>query len=433
MPKLTGIPDVRFNLKSIKDRNKPTLISAVFRYPFENKTVKLVYSTRLKIEPKHWDAKKQLPRTTHPQYNHFKKAIQKLGDTIQSIYLDSGPGNISVKDFKFEIDLRLGRVEIVEEAKPTLLSFIEAFIERKQNEIAANRNTWKKFVTVKNHLINYADEQLAGVLDFDDIDWKFRDHFVNWLYSSPRNHSVNNASKIVKVLKQFMSESFRENLHANTTFQDRQFSVRPERIKKVVLSFDDIKKIHDLDLSDKPKLDRVRDLFLIGCYTGLRISDFTRLKPEHIISDNGVEMIHMFTSKTKTEVYIPITSELKQILVKRGHRSPDPISSQRMNEYIKDLCEEAKLNTPTVIKYSEGGRIKEKTVPLYTLCTSHTARRSWATHYYSLGIPSAYLRQITGHSSDQMLMRYINVDKKKAAHEMVKQVADIMKSQNRNE
>ncbi len=289
MPKQTGTPDVRYNLKSQKDKNKATLVSSVFRYQSKDEKLRLVYSSRLKIAPKHWDSNKQLPRTSYPHYNSHKETLNALTSAIHSIYLDHNKGEISVEQFKYKLDVQLGRIEpepTQKDVAPTLFSFIKDFIIRRESEANANRNTYKKFTTVQNHLVNYADEKRHGVLDFDDIDWKFRNDFVNWLYEMPRNHSVNNAHKIIRVLKQFMKQALRENLHSNLIYQDSDFSVKEQRIEKTVLTYDDIKLIHHLDLSTNPKLDRVRDLFLIGCYTGLRISDFKRIRPECKIRSN---------------------------------------------------------------------------------------------------------------------------------------------------
>ncbi len=429
MPKITGIPDVRFNLKSIKDKNKSTLISAVFRYPYQGNTERLVYSSRLKVEPKHWDAKKQLPRPTYKDYGFYKDTLNRIAESIRDIYLQNDTGKISIQAFKEQLDIDLRRVIIEEqvEATSTLTSYIETFIEKRKTAVNANRHTWKKFVTVQNHLIQFAKDTHRDGLNFEDIDWPFRKDFENWLYKKPRQHSTNNASKIIQVLKQFMVESKRENKHDNGICEDPTFRIKRVGIKKPILTFDEIKLIHDLDLSDDPKLDRVRDLFLIGCYTGLRISDFTRIRPEHIIEEKGIELIHLFTVKGKTEVFVPVTPELKEILNKHENRSPEPISSQRMNEYIKDVCELAELDRPIVVKYSKAGREKEDTVPLYSKITAHTARRSYATHHYDMGISSAYIRQVTGHSSEKMLSVYVNSDKKKNALEMAKQVANIMR------
>ncbi|MFK7981375.1 MAG: phage integrase SAM-like domain-containing protein [Saprospiraceae bacterium] len=68
-------------------------------------------------------------------------------------------------------------------------------------------------------------------IDFDMIDWKFRDEFQNWLYDEPRSHSANNVSKIFEVLKKFLKLSFRDKHHTNTIFQESDFGVKRVKVR----------------------------------------------------------------------------------------------------------------------------------------------------------------------------------------------------------
>ena len=89
-----------------------------------------------------------------------------------------------------------------------------------------------------------------------------------------------------------------------------------------------------MDLSGNPSLDRVRDLFLVGCYTGLRFSDFSRLTPKNI-ADGFIEIEQ---SKTGDSVVIPVHSVIKKI-IKKYNGLPPTISNQKFNTYLKDICE----------------------------------------------------------------------------------------------
>lgn len=182
----------------------------------------------------------------------------------------------------------------------------------------------------------------------------------------------------------------------------------------------------NLDLSNNPRLDRVRDLFLIGCYSGLRFSDFIRIRPDYIIREDGVEMIQIFTKKTDTEVVIPLVPELKTILEKYNYHSPKSLSNQKMNEYLKEIFRKAKFNQEILVKKSIGGQIQEIVHKKHELAQSHMARRSFATNFYHLGIPAAHLMLVTGHSTEKQFFDYINIDKIKNAKAMAKQVAMLM-------
>lgn len=93
----------------------------------------------------------------------------------------------------------------------------------------------------------------------------------------------------------FMNEAYERNLHTNMDFKKKRFSKPKEETYSVYLNSDELKKIYKCDLSDEPRLDRVRDLFLIGCCTGLRFSDLSLLSSDNI--DNVESVITIKTVK----------------------------------------------------------------------------------------------------------------------------------------
>lgn len=429
MPKVTGIPEIRFNLNEVKDRNKPTLILAVFRYTSKDGPQRLLYSTRLKIEPKHWVKQQYRPRPNYELYSHYTSILNEVASSIRSIYLSLPENQLpSTEEFKKELDFRLNRElrPIQENSVPDLLSFALAYSEQRKAAQGAKPGTWKKFFTVTNHLNEYASQHSNGVLNYEDLDWNWRDSFLNWLYKAPRNHSINNAAKIVGIIKQFLNEARKRGYHNNLIFQERDFGVQRKSMKHISLDFARLKTLSDLDLTENPRLARVRDLFLIGAYSGLRISDFKRLKPEHFVTEGKHEMIHINTKKTNTDVYVPLFPDLKAILERYNYSSPPSISDQKMNEYLKELCQLSGMVDEVMYTYSKGGKILEEKFPRWMLITSHTARRSFATNFYELGIPAAHLMAITGHATEKQFFGYINVNKKKLAQNMAMIAAELL-------
>ena len=95
-----------------------------------------------------------------------------------------------------------------------------------------------------------------------------------------------------------------------------------------------MKALAEYDLTEKPRLDRARDLFLVGCWTGLRFSDFNDIRPKNIKGD----FIEIKTQKTGETVVIPIHSALKNIMEKYAGKTenslPPSISNDKLNEYI---------------------------------------------------------------------------------------------------
>jgi len=154
-------------------------------------------------------------------------------------------------------------------------------------------------------------------------------------------------------------------------------------------------------------LEQVRDLFVFGCFVGLRFSDYSDIKPDNIVLIDNEYFIKVTTKKTSELVIIPCNPIVLEIFEKyksSPNKLPKSFSNQKFNDYIKDALEEA--------KFIETGRLSTNpTLPLYKCVSSHTARRSFATNYYLQGFPTIDLMKITGHKTEKAFLKYIRVSK----------------------
>lgn len=411
---------VKFNTAPTKDNQ--IYINLIFRYSGN----RLKYSTGIKLDAKFWDSKKSLPTIRYPLYSEVKDQLGELEKATLAIHKENPV--ISLKDFRLQLDYATGKQTRPEDEKkdiPTFIEFMDIFIEERKNKPNSKRGTWKIFRTASNHLKKYATEN-GTPLDYDDITTEFRHDFEAWLYKEPRKHSTNYAAKMIQILVQFLHEATQRKYNTNTTFTNKGWSIKKEKVQHITLSFDELQKLYDLDLTKNNRLGRVRDLFLIGCYTGLRFSDFTRIVPENVFIEDGGEYIQIITKKTNTEVVIPVLPILKTILEKYDYYSPDPISNQKMNIYLKEVCQMAGLNENVLIQKNKAGKMYDLTIEKHELVSTHTARRSFATNFYELGFTSFELMQITGHATEKQFMAYINISKKRNAKNMVSRMARLM-------
>jgi integrase len=401
------MPNVKFNLKNKSDEE--SLVIMIFRYDGN----RLVYSTGQKISPKFWNDKNQKARenSKFPEFPEFNAYLKNIELETQNIYrryrIDSKELNIAT--FKNELDEVLGKKE--KSTTPTLLEFINLFIEQREKEEkpAGSIQVYKK--TLK-HLIGYTKHY--GLINYYDIDFDFLDKFKNYLYSEPRNLSLNYSLKLLQNLKMFMNEAKDLEYHNNIKYKNRKFSIKKEEISHIYLNQEELDKINTLNLNNNPKLDRVRDLFLIGCYTGLRFSDFNKLKPQHFKTIGKVEVIEIITTKTKQKVIIPVHSIAKRIIEKYNGFLPS-LSNQKMNDYIKEVCELAGIDESITNIRTKGYNKREETKPKFDLVSSHTARRSFASNAYKAGIPSLAIRSITGHKTESSFLKYIKVTQEEQA------------------
>jgi len=296
--------------------------------------------------------------------------------------------------------------------KPTLYGLIERFIA---NEISykgrsKSNNTLKTYITTKGHLQEF-EKSHKYKIDFEAITLDFYYKYVSFLQKKKNPLSVNAIGKDIQILKVFMGEAVDLGYTNNLQYMHKKFAVTRVDTDAVYLTDDEILKLYQHDFSDSKKLEQVRDLFVFGCYVGLRFSDYSDVKPENIVTIDGERFIKLITKKTNDLVIIPCNPVVLQIFqkYKANHNNlPKSISNQKFNEYIKDVLEEAKFN--------EVGRLAtDQTKELWECISSHTARRSFATNYYLQGFPTIDLMKITGHRTEKSFMQYIRATKLQTA------------------
>ena len=167
-------------------------------------------------------------------------------------------------------------------------------------------------------------------------------------------------------------------------------------------------------------LEKTRDLFCFCAFTSLRYSDMAKVKP----SDIDGETLYITTQKTNDRLPIDLNKFAKDILEKyktlgaKTGLSLPVISNQKMNKYIKDLCELCGFNTPiTKVCYRAGARVEE-TFPKYELVGTHAGRRTFICFALSSGVPPQVVMKWTGHSDYKAMRPYIEIAEKTKADAM---------------
>ena len=215
---------------------------------------------------------------------------------------------------------------------------------------------------------------------------------------------VNTVGKQQKNLKYFLNWSFENN--KCSTFSIKHIVPVSEEVDHVYLTNSEILKLIEFkDLTAEEII--VRDLFVIGCETGLRFSDFSSLKPNHILSQD----ISKYQTKTKTKVDIPINTRCRAILMKYNNKLPnlDRDELTQFNKTIKEICKRAKIDENVVLLKTVDGVKKELYFKKYELISSHTCRRSFCTNRFLAKIPVKVIMAISGHKSEASFMKYLKL------------------------
>jgi site-specific recombinase XerD len=259
-------------------------------------------------------------------------------------------------------------------------------------------------------------------IDFDDINLEFYDDFVAYL--SECGYKRNYIGKQIRTLKTFLNEAMERGLTKNVAHKSRRFTAPSEQVSNIYLSITELDELFALDLTPQPRLENVRDLFVFGCYTGLRFSDFTRVKSQDI--DLEEKLIEIQTQKTKEMVAIPIYPITEQIIAKYKDKTqnslPTPISNQKFNIYIKEVAQRLNtLNVKITEEFWLNGKRVVKTCLKWEKVSSHTARRSFATNMFILGYRAQNIMKITGHRTESSFMTYLKMSPRENAKSMLKE------------
>ncbi len=422
---------VSFFLKNKNSKNA-TPIFLIFQFNYfeiingKKKFKFLKYSTGEKILPKYWNPKTHLARATdnfpqHAEMNTRLKSIAAIiEDEHRKLLNDGIQPNLDL--LRNGLNKRLGKkVEV--KTHVDLFSFIDQLIK---NSKSGNRltedgkkispNTVKSYITTYNHLKKFQKVYKIKI-DFDTINLDFYDDFVGNFIKN--NYAVNSIGKNIKNLKVFMRESADKKLHANFEFQNKRFKKISEETDSIYLKDSEIEKIYSLDLSDNPSMEKTRDLFVIGCYTGLRFGDYNKLVPENIKSNEKGSFLSVPTQKTDERVVIPLKWIVVEIFEKYQGMPPKSFTNQGLNLDLKDIGKLAEINEKVSINITKGGMRVNNVHKKFELITTHTARRSFATNMYLAGIPSISIMKITGHKTEKAFMRYIKISQEDNAMKLI--------------
>lgn len=408
----------RFNLElqNGKSKRAPHLIFLVYRY--KKDAPRLKYSTSEFVPKVSFDQKMQRviagTRLSEPDADRINTKLRGLHDEAKR--LASENPTIDNKEFKLQLDYFTGdKKRPKTKADYTLLEYFRLFINRSTN----HERTILKYETTYNQLEEFEDEMLDGPIRFDQINAELAEQLANFLYRT-RELSQNSASRSIQVLKQVVKDAHENGYHSNAMYQSRKFGIKRIQTSKHFLEIEELEKFAAKKL-DSERDERIRDLWLIGAYTGLRISDLHRLDyNKHFGSINGIDVIDLNTfkgrtTKKDTRVVIPVLPQLQSILQRLDYKIPESYSEQRMNDYIKEVLKTAEIDRMVETKKSKSGKIEIDQQPIYTQITNHSARYTFINIMLNdFDIPAIELVKITGQTL-KTLSGYERGDKKKNA------------------
>lgn len=375
-----------------------------------------IFNTGKFVNVKYWDYTNSRLKRSDPKYAEtyaviaaVKERVEKLVD--QAIINGIDP---TAEYVKLNFDAKV--LNVSEDRPKGFFEMLDEFIESSEGRVIPH--VIKDYESLRRHLKDFQKKKRVQ-LTFDTIDYNNYlklNKYLKYDHVKPdktKGLAINTVGKHFKNLKAFIRYCQKRKVIEP---MDLSFlKVEKEDVDSIYLNENEIQKIEDLDLSDKPEWKEYRDLFIIGCETGLRFSDYSDLRKEHF---DG-KFIRKRIQKTHKSVVIPISERLRRILEQYDYNPPSGISLTRFNKIIKKIGERAEINDSVVLVKKHGTEKKETIVEKYELISSHTCRRSFCTNQFYKGTSTLLIRKISGHKTETSFLKYIKVDEEDAAQKML--------------
>jgi len=412
--------NIIFALESRKKDGVPIVENVPIRMRVNFASQRIEFTTGYRIDVAKWDGDKQ--RVKNGCTNKLKQSASEINAALLGYYTELQeifkrfevaeimPSPAEVKE---AFNNRHGQNEKMELSNSDISNepsnFYEAFDDfvrvcGRQNDWT--HSTFEKFAAVKNHLKNFRSE-----LSFDFFDEEGLTEYVQYLREvrEMRNSTI---GKQLSFLKWFLRWSFKQGMHSNNAYDTFKPKLKDTQKKIIFLTWEELNRLREFKIPPtKQALERVRDVFLFQCFTGLRYSDVFNLRRSDIKGDH----IEVTTVKTSDSLIIELNDHSKAILEKykdvefENDKALPVITNQKMNDYLKELAELAEINEPVRQTYYKGNERIDEVTPKYALLGTHARRRTFICNALALGIPPQVVMKWTGHSDYKAMKPYIDI------------------------
>ena len=351
----------------------------------------------IRIAETNWNKNKERIKSNYTNAFDINKRLDFITSTIKKIYYellnDDIPISVSVLSEKF--DEKINGVS----RRTTFFDYANEFIEN--SRVTKTKGTCEGYLyTIKS--LKEFEKHIRRRIEWSTIDQKFYDDYEVFQYTIKGN-SQNLFGRRIIDIKAILNNA--NKLGINKYLMYKNFKVKRIVVKKEYLNKEEIQLLWDLDLSDNKRLERVRDIFLVCCYTGVRFSEYKNLKQENIEIGRKGCLINYYAQKNTKYVSTICNDNALELLKKYKFNLPH-ISLQKYNIYIKEVCKIAKIDKEIIIHSYKAGKAIILKKRKFQKISSHTGRRSFITNLIIEGISSTHIKKVTGHSNEKDVNKY---------------------------
>ena len=391
-------------------------------------------STGISINTEDWDPKRRFVRSAvgRASINGISRVLRQLEMDINELAVQYKYKLVpmSFDELEYRVEELIGnpRSRSAKKPKPlfsvvTVFDFIKHFIKDCVEGIRLSPkrkklkpSTISSFKTTFNALEHYLKTKNVD-LKLSEFTQAHLDGFSDYLIID-REFSMNTHCKFMMDLQQLFKYAIKLRKLPSEYSNELEFDTRREDTDSIFLNDDyELAEMEAITDFDDEEQELVRDVFLIGCYTGMRFSDYSVFDPAAILK-NRLSFIQV---KTGAKITIPIHPMVNTILRKYDYNLPPVPANNKFNAIIKKVGEKMpSMHVPFTKQITYKREVVEEVKMKYEFLQTHTARRSFCSNEYLKGTDPLVIMAISGHKSHKSFMRYIKVSNEQFADKMEK-------------
>jgi hypothetical protein len=375
-------------------------------------------NTKFEVSKEYWNnshKKNSRDILLSNEQNRVNAELNKIENHVLNAFNSVNTDEVNKLWLQTQIDYYYNPPQQNKTIPTNLVDYIEFYKEARRHDLKPVMV--KRCNVIKSKLEKYERDNKTKIL-IECVNDNFRNSFLDFEFK--QKYSLSTIKRELVFIKSICTHAKKKGLKVSLELDDFSKEVKRDNLENanktfVYLNENDLVKLENINpirLNETQK--NVRDLLLISCYTGQRISDFMRFNTSMIRIQKEKKYIEFTQVKTGHKVSIPLHSKILKILENNNNEFPTPISDVKYNEYVKEICRIAKIDEVII-----GGKVSNlgteqnpiwrkevKEYKKYQLVSSHIGRRSFATNNFGK-IPTSILKTLTSHKTEKMLLNYV--------------------------
>lgn len=408
--------DLKFTIK--KRGSTPNAQHPIYVEVHFSRQNRVLINTGVKSDLKNWSPKTRELRKSHPEFESASSKMRLVRSQTDEALLKLKLNNLT--ETKEELESLMAKAnQTAQKAETRVVILFEAFIESKIGRVSKSVIT--DYKALKRHVEDF-EKFRKKKLHTNELPKKslYDEFFVYLTYHAnssdkdkPNGLMVNTVGKQIKNLKVLIRHLIDSGELPATNLKN--WKVQQVDVDAVALNDEEIKKIAALNLSGNKAQDIIRDLFILGCETGLRFNNFSSISEEKVKGKH----LELWDNKNKRRLVVPISPRVTELLKKYNQKLPTKVHVNDFNREIKLIAQQAGVDEIVTFYDRKGIDVTERSGPKHYFISSHTCRRSFCTNWFRKGMPVALIRRLSGHTTDKSFYKYIKISEDEAADLML--------------